>query len=254
MVPLPFSDKAGGRLASGFLYYVIKTTLCYNVVMEKALDKIEGKKPRTSKHYPTGSAKLLMKTNPLVKEAQEMFEKLSDKQRKLFVSLTSGDDELIACLKCGHTHGITTIAKIVYKKNGRPLETKKLTLNNVNELDQLSYERLLRIAKSEMKTNLIGFDYKDSLVDITNLFKMIAPEMLTVLAKVAGKENAKDSDKIKAANSILDRAGYTPGDAKKGAGQLPVQVNILFNQQPKAEELPIIKYGDSDADATAGNN
>lgn len=197
-------------------------------------------------------AKAMIATNPAVKEIQTAFDNLNDRDRKIFVSMTSGDDELVAILKAGYYNGITTIAKIVYKKDGKPLETEKLTLDNVKELDPFSYERLLRIAKCEIK-HLVGkTDYRNFIVDITDLFKLIAPEQIAVLASISGKESAKDSDRIKAAEAILDRGGYESSETKKKPPTLnPTQVNIIIGGTPKAEFNPIVTVEQGENEPTA---
>jgi hypothetical protein len=220
------------------------------------MEEIKAKKPfgqGKEVKFLTRVGNTIKKTGVAIEAATELYEKLSDKQRKLFVSLTQGDDELIACLKCGQVDNFKAITKIAYTKEGRPFKTANLTLKNVDNLDAASYERLLRICKSDIKNHLLGFEYEKSLIDVTNLFKLIAPEALSVLAKVASDDKAKDRDRVSAANSILDRGGYTAGDVKKGAGQMPVKINILFNAAPKAEILPTINYGVDD-DSGAGDN
>jgi hypothetical protein len=181
---------------------------------------------------------------------------MSDRDRKIFVSLTSGDDALIAMLKAGYYNGIATIAKIVYTKDGKPLETKKLTLENVYNLDDFSYERLLRIAKSSVKHLTSNRDLSEFITDITDLFKLIAPDQVAVLASISGDKAAKNSDRIKAANSILDRAGYESDDGKNKPPQVnPVQVNVIIGGKPKAEDNPIITVErvQNEPAATTGN-
>lgn len=188
--------------------------------------------------------KALVSTNPAIEAVKNNFEQMNDKDRGLFVSMTSGNDELVSLLKVGHTHGLTTIAKIVYTKEGKTRRTDELTAENVKELDDFSYERMLRIAKSEVR-NIVGkTDYHAFITDITDLFKLIAPEQLAVLAEISGKKSAKDSDRIKAATSILDRAGYEAGviiKNEKDGPKNPVQVNIVIGGTPKAEFNPILE-------------
>jgi len=210
----------------------------------QVLPKKRGRKPKK----PKGVGKAIVATKTAIEEAKEIFSKMGDRNRALFVSLSSGEDELVALLKAGHRHGITTIAKVVYLKEddpetGKPkaLLTKHLSLENVCNLDAFSYERLLRIAKTEVKHIVGKTDYHDFVCDITGLFKLLAPEQLAVLASISGKPTAKDSDRIKAATAILDRANYKgPGGDGGKESPMPVQVNVVIGGIPKAEFNPII--------------
>jgi hypothetical protein len=198
-------------------------------------------------------AKALISTSSVCKDIESTFEKMNDRDRKIFVSLTSGDDELIACLKAEYYAGIRNIVKIVYTKDhidpktgeevpGGALHTRQLTIKNVEHLDEASYQRLLRVARTDVK-HLVGkTDYHNLISDVKGLFRLIAPEQIAVLASIARKESAKDSDRIKAANSILDRADYKGPEAAGNAPiTMPVQVNVVIGGKPKAEFNPIIE-------------
>lgn len=197
-------------------------------------------------------AKALIATSAVCKDVEDTFNKMNDRDRKIFVSLTSGDDELIACLKAEHYGGMRNIVKIVYTKAtekpdgsvepGKAMHTRQLTIKNVETLDEASYERLLRIARTEVK-HLVGkTDYHNLISDVKGLFRLIAPEQIAVLASIARKESAKDSDRIKAANSILDRADYKGPEAAGNAPiTMPVQVNVVIGGKPKAEFNPIVE-------------
>lgn len=215
---------------------------------KRAIERLEAAPEKRKTGCPKGTvkskmAKALIETNSAVKNVETILSSMNDRDRKLFVALTSGDDELKALLKVGHKHGITTIARIVYTKDGKAFETKRVNSKNVDDLDDFSYQRLLRIAKSEVK-NLIGkTDYSPFLTDITDLFRLIAPDQVSVLAKISMNDKAKDSDRIRAANSILDRAGYESAEDKKKKEKvnMPVQVNILVGGKPQPEDNPIIQ-------------
>lgn len=214
--------------------------------MDKESNKIiERLQPKIGRGWKKGRPRskitnALIQTDNAVKQIEDTFNKMSDRDRKIFVALTSGDDELIAMLKAGHYKGIKDIVKIVYDKESKPFEVKYLTIDNVDTLDVFSYERLLKIAKSEVKHILGKTDYRNFITDVTDLFKLIAPDQVAVLASISGNVKSKDSDRIKAANSILDRAGYDTDDGKKKEIVNPVQVNVIIGGKPKAEFNPII--------------
>jgi hypothetical protein len=174
-----------------------------------------------------------------VAKANALYERMSDQQRRVFVSMLKGlPDELQVLVDAGYTHGITTIAKIVYLKDGSPLETKKLCKENINELDPSSYERLLRIAVSEVK-NIIGTrDYKDYITDVKSLFKLVAPEALTTLVEIATDPLNKPADRRLAATALLDRGGYGASQTNNKDDRPPVMVQINFDKAPRAEVNP----------------
>lgn len=190
------------------------------------------------KNGKVGKALDLVKSE--VAQVQDLYEKMSDVQRKVFISSLKGfPDELHVVLDAGYSVGITGIAKIVYTKDGKPMETHKLTLQNVTDLDAGSYERLLKIARADV-SRVIGScrNYSDYILDVKNLFKMVAPEALSTLVEVSTNQKAKNGDRIRAANSLLDRAGYGTNKQDGKDDRPPVLVQINFDKKPQAEVNP----------------
>lgn len=207
-------------------------------------------KVRRPKRGPISKAGLaLEKVSELNHNLKVILSSLSDKNRRTVVAMASGMDSLQAVIEAGNYAAFTGVAKIVYLKprhdgdQPQPIATTKLTLKNLSELEVPSYQRLLNLTDAYVKHFMSDMDPKDYILDLREVFKLIAPEMMEVLAKVARDPTAKDADRVRAANSVLDRAGYQPNDPSKQSLIMPVQVNIRFDKDAQAEVKPVIDYG-----------
>lgn len=195
------------------------------------------KKPRNRPHKIPQAMAL---TKSAVDNLTVVLEKMSNKQRKLFVSLSKGYDYLEACLDADFRHPFGII-KIVYDKKRKPVEIDKVTFDNVHTLDNASYQRLLNVCTSDVRLYMAEFKPEDFLVDVRKLFKMIAPDSLNVLAQIQSDKRAKDADRIAAAKDLLDRAGYQPDKAPKSP-MMPVQVNIVMDRKALPEDVSVVSY------------
>ena len=199
------------------------------------IKKTEGLPPSKIKKVESA----LNNTQEALREVNTVFSLMSDKQRLLFSSLAQGKDELVSMLEAGMESKVFGICKIVRDKDGKSVRTSSLTVDNLKKLDILSYQRLLKIAQSTVKSYLGSVDYQKYLPDIQNLFKLVAPEAFQKMAYLM--QNAKN-EKIQAemAKEILDRGGYQ-ANSRGGEKEMPVQVNIIIPPNTNYEEVKV--YG-----------
>lgn len=188
--------------------------------------------------------KALLSTQQAIQGVNGLLERMSDQQRRLFISLAKGYDYLKASIDSDNRQFYEGIVRIVYLKktteSGKnvPLEIEKLTMENVDELEPGSYERLLRIAGSYVKKYLKDFDPSLYIVDINNLFKLVAPDALATVAKLStGAKSEKVQ--LEASKDLLDRAGYTANKIEKEKGNAPVLIQINMGGTPKSENNPV---------------
>jgi hypothetical protein len=161
----------------------------------------------------------------VIGEMNDVVSKMNDYQKVLFESIMSGDDDLIATLKCGQTRWFTGITKIVYLEGHIALETDKLNLSNVKDLEKESYERLLRVCGSQVRHKLGTSDYREYTLPIKEYIQRFAPLALGTIVDIA--QNSKDDTRLKAAKDLLDRAGEGAREPEKDV-IIPVQVNIML--------------------------
>lgn len=210
---------------------------------EKTLEKKKTGRPKGSKKIDLGMQKAMV----ALEEAKEIQDKMSDKQRKLFVSLLKGYDPLRAAVDSGRTEFFTGITKKVERyitnKDGereiKGIYTSNIDMYSINDLTEESYAKLNRICKTEVDKYLGDFNHANYVANYKSVIKFLVPEAIGVLTDVATNKNAKDSDRLTAAKDILDRAGHL-GDRLDADKTMPVQVNIIMNEEKKREPLPII--------------
>jgi hypothetical protein len=202
---------------------------------------IQNGKEVTRRNKPYKVVKAMSLAKGAIQELQEVFELMSDRQRKIFVSLAKGYDSLKAFLDAGIREQFG-IVKIVYDKEEKPVYIDKVTLDNVDKLNAASYQRLLNITDAALKDVIKDYRPEDFIVDVRKLFKLVAPDALNTLTEIATNKSEKASDRISAAKDLLDRAGYKE-EVKKDIF-MPVQVNILMNEQAKPMEVTKISYAE----------
>lgn len=190
----------------------------------------------------------LEQSSKAVQTMNGVLEEMSDKQRKLFVALATGQDALHAVFSSGYLEFLTITHKwVLHTKDGHRFPGKHLCPDNLDRLDVIDYDSLTRVAMSHIKPFFEDYKLEQHLVDVRQLFKLVAPEAFGELYNVM-KTSKKDGARVKAATEILDRAGVpkVTGDPK-GQVVMPVQVNIRFDKSPQAEIVQTIDYmgGDS---------
>lgn len=168
-----------------------------------------------------------------ISEMDDVVSKMNDKQKLLFESLMMGDDELVAAIKSGHTAYFTGITKVVHDKNGKPLNTKDVSLENVTTLDNDSYQRLLRICTAQVRFVLATDDYRKYTVPIKEYIARLAPLALGTISALA-RNGVKEETRFRAAKDLLDRAGEGAREPEKDI-IIPVQLNIVLTQKDGSE-------------------
>jgi hypothetical protein len=171
---------------------------------------------------------------------------MSDRQRKMFIHLSTGKDALQSFFLSGmnEKRPFYTI-KIVYLNPKKPKKASDLTLDDLPKLTPESYARLLRFCESEVASMLGNKNYKDYIIDVQHMFALVAPEMMGVLTEVALNPEARGADRVKAATDLLDRAGYEKSQ-KGQAPIMPVQINIRFDKEAVPEDVPMVEYSNTD--------
>jgi hypothetical protein len=189
--------------------------------------------------------KALVETSQAIGNVNEILENMSEFQRRLFLSLVKGRDHLKALLEAGGMQYINGIAKIVYlkemKRNGdgpAPFAVKNLTVDNVDDLDPASYQRLLSIATSTVKAKIRDFNPTNYNKDLRQLFSMVAPAAIGTVTDIM--ENGKsEKNRLTAAQDLLDRAGFSARDSEKEQPKPPVMIQINLGGVPKSENNPL---------------
>lgn len=189
--------------------------------------------------------KALDNTHTAVQNVNEVLEKMSDQQRRLFVSLAKGYDYIKAALDSNNRQFYEGIVRIVYTKklgpmgNPVPMEIEKLTMENIDELDQGSYDRLNRIAGSYVKKYIQDFNPEEYMQDVNNLFKLVAPDALATITQIALDEKVDKKTRLAASKDLLDRAGYGLNKPNKEGSASPVLIQINMGGTPKSENNPV---------------
>lgn len=179
-------------------------------------------------------AQALSEVNEALEKALEIQNKMSDRQRSLFVSLLKGYDPIHACVDAGLKDIYNGISKMVTKKDGHRLYVSNLNLDNLEEVCEEDYAKLNRICSSEVNKYLQGFNHQDYVVNYKSILKFLVPEAIGVLTKAMSDKDTRNA--IRAAENILDRSGHV-GDRGEVDRTMPVQVNIIMN---KDKTLPVV--------------
>ena len=163
----------------------------------------------------------------------ELIQKMGSRQRKIFLELTKGRDELQAIIAANAHSAIGGIVKKVYVvrngvRKGKMFEG--LTYNDLQYLEAESYQRLLSIARYKVQELAGNTDYRDYMVDIQDFFKLVAPQAFAIVSEIMGDENVKTETRLAAAKDILDRSGYKQASVEQGS-EMPVKV--IFNLEPQ---------------------
>ncbi len=165
-----------------------------------------------------------------IRDMDQWTSKMNEKQKTLFESLMSGDDELISCIKAGHQDYYTGITKLLTNKPGidpQRIMSHSVTLENVYDLTSEDYERLRRICASKVRYLSGTDDYRNYTAPIREYIKRFAPMALGTVMDVM--QNAtKDDIRLKAAKDLLDRADERGNDKDI---VVPVQVNIVLTNK-----------------------
>ena len=187
----------------------------------------------------------LANTSQAVENVNDLIEYMSEYQRKLFLGLAKGYDNLHAVLYAGGLKYIRGIARIVYlkemKRNGTgnvSFEVDGLTFDNVDLLEPASYDRLQRIATANVNHYISEFKPDEYKKNVGQLIQMISPEALAVATEIM---TSSKSDKVRldAAQDLMDRAGLGVGEKEKGATVAPVLIQINLGGTPKSENNPL---------------
>jgi hypothetical protein len=175
-----------------------------------------------------------------ISEMDSVVAQMKEHQKIMFESIMSGDDELIAGLKSGHTEWFTHIAKGVKDKEGNYVPTSKVTLENVHDLDTESYQRLVRICAAHVRQHMGNEDYRQYTDPLKEYIKKFAPMALGTVVSLA-RDGLKEETRLKAAKDILDRAGEAASEPEKDI-IIPVQVNIMLT----GEDGKVVSYGNTE--------
>ena len=169
-----------------------------------------------------------------IAEMKAVMEKMNDKQRKLFVALSRQKDSLQATLEAGYNEWFTGITrKLMLKEEYRTgkkdsMDSKDLTLANLYLIDQDSYNRLLSICDNRVAKQTANSTFKDHITSINDFLQLIAPDAYAVIGDIMLDENVKPEIRLKAADSLLDRAGYKEKAGSGGMAASPMQVNVVL--------------------------
>lgn len=163
-----------------------------------------------------------------IQEMGVVVDTMNPQQKLLFESVMSGDDALVTALKSGNTQWFTGITKKLFDSDGGSLAPTHVTLENVHDLDQRSYTRLLTICESQIRNVTGNVDYRLHTEPIKEFIKRFAPMALGTIVGIA-QAGVKEENRLKAAKDLLDRAGEA-AEAPDKEITIPVQVNIMLNQ------------------------
>lgn len=152
-----------------------------------------------------------------------IMDEMSDKQRRLYVSLARGRNALEAAIESGHRAWFEGISKRVTLKDGHELFTKSVSLNNLDQLDEASYAKLLRYCESQLKKDHPYDEYENHIAKINDFFALIAPDVARGLSNMFFDEKIPPAVKSKIGFGLLDRAGY------KDQTELPPGQNVVVN-------------------------
>jgi len=181
--------------------------------------------------------KAMIKVAQALKEAKEIQDKMSDKQRKLFVSLLKGYDPLKTCIDAGF-RDFEGITKELPQKNGKYIFSSSLTMENVDGLEEESYAKLARICQSKIDAYLSHFNYREFLINMKDIIRFVAPEAVGTIVEIM-QSGTNEGNRLRAAQDLLDRSGHI-GERQEPDKSMPVQVNIIMDNKPKSEDLPIV--------------
>ncbi len=178
----------------------------------------------------------LVEVHGSVKALNEMILRMSDRQRLLFMGLAKGYDSLKALYDVGLEREITGIVKIVYDQDMKPVEIAKVKFKDLDNLDDASYQRLLRLAETRTKEILKNFDPGEYVMDIQQVLKLAAYD---AFGKVLELSQGAKSEKVQltASKDILDRAGFRTDEKPQGAAPIMIQINT--GGTPQAEVNPV---------------
>lgn len=169
-----------------------------------------------------------------VADLQKIMAKMSPRQRQIFACLSRGMDALRVVMEIGEQRFYAGVVRNVYLRDGTRVLARKLTKDQVDDLSYESYQRLLSICEAGLRRELGGMVPQKFANDITEFFRVMAPDAFQVLAGLMhGDWNGQKVTPpvaLKASTEILDRAGYEKR-ASKASKELPVTVNIIMDQR-----------------------
>ena len=162
------------------------------------------------------------------KELTSVFQRMTDIQRKVFMQIATGKDSLEAAVITKQYHWFNGIVKYSRYKDGTGLKTEEITsLDTLHELDDESYQRLLRLTDTIVSQYCNTKDWRETIPDIADFFKLLAPEALTVVSELMQDAKVSPSVRLSAAKTILDKAGYNdPKDPLGSEGPLELHFNF----------------------------
>lgn len=158
-------------------------------------------------------------------DLKSLLNKMSERNRKLFLELSRGRDEFEASLFSGNQQFYTGISKVLYLKSGKPILTKDVTKDNYKELDETSYSKMIRLCNSQIKKFTPNIDYHQYMIDVTDFFKLIAPDISRELTTMFFDGDLKNETKINLGLSLLEKGGYK--NKKDLTPDTIVNVNVI---------------------------
>ena len=164
-----------------------------------------------------------------IQKVESVVSRMSERQRAFFESVMAGENEVVSILRGGYENCFTGITKVLYLKDKTPINSDKITVDNVDDLEYESYFRILTICQSRVKQIMGKDDYREVTEPIKEYIKRFAPLALGTVVGIA-QHGVKEENRLKAAKDILDRAGETAQVPEKDV-VVPVQVNIMLTNQ-----------------------
>lgn len=162
-----------------------------------------------------------------IEKLDDTISKMVGDQKLMFESVLAGDDSLITALKSHNERWFVGITKLLTNSDGSRIMSNKLTLENVNLLEDRDYCRLVRLCDSMVRHNMGGVDYSQYIEPIKKYAERYAPMAFGNIMNIANN-STKDDVRLKANNKILELGGVRAPEVEKGDTIIPVQLNIML--------------------------
>lgn len=164
-----------------------------------------------------------------IEEMDKAVEHMNPKQEKLFKAMLSGYSDLECAIIAGYHSWFTGIRHKVLGKDGEPILTKGITLDQAAMLDEASSELLNNICRKKIMWITAEEDYRKYVDPVKEYFKRLAPRAAMTVNGIMNDNSVKPETRLKAAQDVLDRAGESAAPQKDDV-VIPVLVQINLTE------------------------
>jgi hypothetical protein len=160
--------------------------------------------------------------------------KMSGRQREIFKDLIKGEHIVKVFIKRGMLKELEEKIPTVTRIDGKIIPVSELKWSDYDDLE-LDDKKILGLRASD----LVGRNYKDFIVDIKWMFKMLSIDALKTVVGIMEDKTVAPQTRLSAAQDILNRGGYE-GEKETQQAQFPVNVKIVYDKKPISDN-PLIE-------------